>query len=153
MFKMESPVVESDFKSCPCLNSDFSWFQISRLHFSPLHEIKVSKNLSSDCETNEAGNFSKELDLCENHFSPEFPKNSQNNLKECVFNSNSTVFEGRKLLSRSVSSLAEFKYLSGNASSFTSDCTSEKYLCDDTQSMINTRKQRNKRRIVFCCVG
>lgn len=136
----EFPVFEKEFpgllRESPVVENDISCFQISRLHFLPLSEMKVSKNLSSDCGKNETGNFSNELDLCENHFTTESPRNCRSNQKE-VADSNFRAFEGRKLLSRS---------------SLTSDI-SEKYLCNDTQSMINTRKERRKRRNVFCCVG
>lgn len=82
------------------------------------------------------------LNFCENHFA------------KSLENLDSTVFENRKLLSNSVSSLTKFEYLSENASSLASDnCTSDKYLCDDTQRMINNEKHGKRRRIIFCCLG
>ena len=144
-------VVKRECKSYSCdLNSDVSWFRISRSHFLPLQEI----NVSNYCENLENESYFNKLELCEDQFSLGSLKDSRNNLKEIVLVPNASAFESKKTLSSSVSSLAKFNYLSGNTSSFTSDYSSLKHLCDSgRQSMISTKKQRKKRRIVFCCVG
>lgn len=128
-------------------NSNVSWFRISRLHFLPFNEIKVSEELSN---VEKIIDIRGKLDFCENHFSNIIVENMENH--ENIIESN--IHESQKLLSSSVSSLTKFEYLNENTSSFASDnCNVDKYFCDDTQRIINTEKQRKRRRIIFCCLG
>lgn len=131
-------------------NSDV-WFRISRLHFLPLNEMKKVVVSSKNCEIIEKNN-SGNLEFYENHFDKSL-RNS-NIIEENIFDS--TILEGRKLLSNSVSSssLAKFECLSENASSIASDnCNSEKYLFGDRERIINNVKNKKRRKIIFCCLG